>query len=308
MIHRRQFTATAFTALSSLALAAGSARAAPSSSSSSASPASSAPPAGSGRLARRLAEIDAASGGRLGVCVIDGASGARTGHRENERFPMCSSFKLMASAAVLARVDRGQERLDRRIVFQRADLLSYSPGTAKHAGSGMTLGELCEAAITLSDNTAANLILATIGGPAGFTRYARSLGDTRTRLDRIEPALNEARPGDPRDTTTPAAMAGNLRKLLLGDALSPASRAQLDAWMAANQTGGARLRAGVPPDWKVGDKTGTGRNGTANVIGILRPPQGAPILVAAYLTGSTASAEAQNASLAAVAAAIAQAD
>jgi beta-lactamase class A len=256
------------------------------------------------KLAQRLAEIDAASGGRLGVCVIDSGTGARTGHRDNERFPMCSSFKLMASAAVLARVDRGQEKLDRRIVFQGADLMSYSPGTARHAGAGMTLGELCAAAITLSDNTAANLILADIGGPGGFTRYARSLGDTQTRLDRIEPMLNEARPGDPRDTTTPAAMAADLERLLLGQALSPASRAQLDAWMAASQTGGTRLRAGVPADWRVGDKTGTGRNGTANVIGILRPPQAPPILVAAYLTGTPASAEAQNASLAAVAAAI----
>jgi beta-lactamase class A len=245
-----------------------------------------------------LAAIDDASGGRLGVCVIDGSTGARTGHRENERFPMCSTFKLMASAALLARVDRGQEQLDRRIVFQRADLMS-------HAGAGMTVGELCAAAITLSDNTAANLILADIGGPAGFTRYARSLGDMQTRLDRIEPELNKARPGDPRDTTTPAAMAADLQSLLLGRALAPASRARLEAWMMASQTGDTRLRAGVPAGWHVGDKTGTGRNGTANVIGILRPPQGAPILVAAYLTGTPATAEAQNASLAAVAAAVA---
>jgi beta-lactamase class A len=256
------------------------------------------------RLAQRLADIDAASGGRLGACVIDSGTGASTGHRATERFPMCSTFKLMASAAVLARVDRGHEKLDRRIVFQRADLMSYSPGTAPHAGAGMTLGELCAAAITLSDNTAANLILADIGGPAGFTRYARSLGDARTRLDRIEPELNEARPGDPRDTTTPAAMAADLQRLLLGQALAPASRAQLAEWMAANRTGDARLRAGVPADWRVGDKTGTGHNGTANVIGILRPPQGAPILVAAYLTGTPASAEAQDATLAAVAAAV----
>lgn len=257
-------------------------------------------------LAQRLADIEKASGGRLGVCVLDVASGARTGHRADERFPMCSTFKLLASAAVLARVDRGQDSLDRRVVFGPSDLVPYSPGTEKHAGApGLTVAQLCEAAITLSDNTAANLLLARIGGPEGFTRYARSLGDNRTRLDRIEPGLNEDRPGDPRDTTTPRAMLHSLQQLLIGDALSAGSRAQLKQWLAANQTGGQRLRAGVPADWAVGDKTGTGANGTANVIGILQPPGRAPILVTAYLTGTRAASDAQSATLAAVGSAIA---
>jgi beta-lactamase class A len=136
-----------------------------------------------------------------------------------------AAFKLLAVAAVLARVDRGAERLARRIPFSKADLLEYAPVTKARVSEGsMTVAELCDAAITLSDNTAANLLLATLGGPPGVTTYARSLGDSVTRLDRIEPGLNEARPGDPRDTTTPTAMLGNLQRLLVGDALSPASR------------------------------------------------------------------------------------
>jgi beta-lactamase class A len=219
---------------------------------------------------------------------------------------MCSTFKFLAASAVLARVDKGQESLQRRIVFGAGDLVIYSPATQKRVGgAGMTLGELCEAAMTLSDNTAANLVLGSLGGPQGITRHARSLGDVHTRLDRFETALNEARPGDPRDTTTPAAMLEDMRKLLLGDALSPASRAQLQHWMEANTTGGPRLRAGVPKDWVVGDRTGSGERGTSNVIAILRPPGRAPILATAYLTGTSATADARNATLASVGAAIA---
>jgi beta-lactamase class A len=164
----------------------------------------------------------------------------------------------------------------------------------------MTLAEICAAAIDFSDNTAANLILANIGGPAGFTRFARSLGDTVTRLDRIETALNESLPNDPRDTTTPSAMAANLNSLLLGSSLSPASRNQLTEWLLANTTGGTRLRAGVPANWRVGDKTGTGDHGSTNDIGILWPPNAKPLLVCAYLTGTTASLDQRNATIAAV--------
>ncbi|MGO4391618.1 class A beta-lactamase [Variovorax sp. M-6] len=263
---------------------------------------------GKAALSARFAEIEMSSGARLGVSVLDTASGARAGHREAERFPMCSTFKFLAAAAILARVDQRKERLDRRIVFTAAELVAYSPVTEKRVGGdGMTMAQLCEAAITRSDNTAGNLMLASLGGPSGLTRYARSLGDAQTRLDRIETALNEARPGDPRDTTTPGAMLDNMHKILLGDALSPASRAQIERWLAANQTGGQRLRAGVPPDWAVGDKTGSGDQGTANDIAILRPPGRAPILAAVYLTQSTASMEARNATLASVGAAIARA-
>ena len=230
-------------------------------------------------------DIERDAGGRLGVAVLDTASGRLTGHRLDERFPMCSTFKWLAAAMVLARVDAGTERLDQRIPYGREVLLEHSPVTARHAGrGGLTLGELCEATVTVSDNAAANLILARHGGPASLTRYARSLGDLHTRLDRTEPTLNEATPGDPRDTTTPAAMAGALQAALLGNALSPASRERLRAWMEATRTNLKRLRADLPEGWRLASKTGTGARGSTNDIGVYWPPQRPPIVVAAYLT------------------------
>jgi beta-lactamase class A len=171
----------------------------------------------------------------------------------------------------------------------------------------MTLAELCEAAITVSDNTAANLLLASLGGPDSVTAFARSLGDTMTRLDRNEPTLNEAIPGDPRDTTTPAAMLANIRALVLGDALSPPSRDQLKAWLLANKTGGGRLRAGLPGDWAVGDKTGSGDYGSTNDVGVIWPPGRAPLVVTIYFTETKAALEQRIAVLASVGHAIAQA-
>lgn len=248
----------------------------------------------------QLAALERRHGGRLGVSVMDIESGQRAGHRADERFPMCSTFKFLAAAQVLARVDRGEERLDRRIAFGRGDLVAYSPVTERHADEGMTLAELCHAAVTVSDNTAGNLLLASFGGPAGLTAFARSLGDEATRLDRIETELNEAIPGDPRDTTTPAAMLDDMRVLLLGDALSPASRAQLSEWLIATTTGGQRLRAGLPADWRVGDKTGTSNNGVTNDIAIAWPPGRAPLLVAGYFAESSIPQEQRNAVLAEV--------
>nr|WP_254453699.1 class A beta-lactamase [Siccirubricoccus sp. G192] len=215
-----------------------------------------------GALPATLARIEAASGGRLGVAVLDTLTDTRSGHRTDERFPMCSTFKLLAAGAVLARADAGRERLDRRIRFGRGDLVVYSPVTQERVGGdGMSLAELCAAAMTLSDNTAGNLLLASMGGPAGLTAYLRSLGDTVTRLDRIEPELNEAIPDDPRDTTTPAAMLANLQALALGPALSAGSREQLVGWLLGNRTGDTRLRAGLPDGWRTGDKTGSGGEG-----------------------------------------------
>ena len=206
-------------------------------------------------LQDRLALLERRHGGRLGVSVLDMETGQRIGHRDGERFPMCSTFKFLAAAQVLARVDRGQERLDRRVVYDKDDLVAYSPVTELHAGEhGMTLAELCHAAVTVSDNTAGNLLLASLDGPAGLTAFTRSLGDEVTRLDRIETDLNEAIPGDPRDTTTPAAMLDDMRALLLGDALSPSSRKQLADWLIATTTGDQRIRAGLPAGWRVGDR------------------------------------------------------
>ncbi len=241
-------------------------------------------------LAERFARIEKQSGGRLGVAVFDTGSGQRYGHRGGERFPMCSTSKLLECGAVLARVDAGQDSLNRRIRFPAADLLNYSPVTRKRAGGdGMTLGEICEAALTVSDNTAANLMIASLGGPGGVTAFARSLGDPVTRLDRTEPTLNEAAPGDPRDTTTPNAMAHDLHRLVLGNALSPGSRHQLTAWMIACQTGRAKLRAGIPKNWRAGDKTGNGDHGTTNDIAVFWPETHAPLITCVYLTEATAS-------------------
>jgi beta-lactamase class A len=244
----------------------------------------------------RIAALEARADGRLGVFVLDMASGLSIAHRSDERFPMCSTFKLLTAAAVLALVDAGSERLDRKIPYGTADLLEYAPVTKAHAGEGaMSLGDLCAAAIDWSDNTAANLLLQVIGGPPAFTRYVRALGDELTRLDRNEPTLNTAIAGDERDTTTPAAMVGDMRAVLLGDRLSPGSRRQLETWLIGDRVGDKRIRAGLPPSWRVGDKTGTGDNGTANVIAIIRPPDRAPLLAASYYTGSSGSADALNA-------------
>ncbi len=252
--------------------------------------------------AERLKELERASGGRLGVAMLDTASGARLGHRQDERFPFCSTFKLLLAAAVLGRVDRQEERLDQRVPFSAADLLEYAPVTRARLGEGsLTLDELCEAAVTVSDNTAANLLLARLGGPVAFTAYLRSLGDRVTRLDRTEPMLNEAISSDPRDTTTPAAMLGNVQVLLTGTALSKASRERLTTWLVKSTTGYKRLRAGVPKTWRVGDKTGSGQHGTTNDVAVLWPPNRKPILLAAYLTSTVAAPEVRDTVLADVA-------
>jgi beta-lactamase class A len=219
--------------------------------------------------------------GRLGVFARDTGSGRSIAWRADERFLMCSTFKTLAVAALLARVDRGREQLGRRIAYGQADLLDYAPVTRAHVAEGaMSVEALCAAAIEMSDNTAANLLLATIGGPAGVTHYARGIGDSVTRLDRNEPAAN--RPVGILDTTSPRAMAGSVQTILLGPTLAPASRKRLEDWMAASTPGAARLRAGLPAGWIVGHKAGTGSTET-NDVAIIRPPGRAPVIVAAYL-------------------------
>lgn len=254
-----------------------------------------------------FAAIEAGLGGRVGVMAIDTGNGDEMLHRADERFAMCSTFKWLLAAMVLARVDRKEVALDRRIDYGPEDLLDYAPVTHEHVASGsMTVAALCRAAVTLSDNTAANLLLEEIGGPAALTAFLRQSGDTVTRLDRNEPGLNTNLPGDERDTTTPRAMAKTMRRILLGGVLSAASRERLVLWLKATTTGLSRLRAGLPPDWTAGDKTGTGENGAANDIAITWPPNREPILIAAYLSGSHATAEARNTAHADIAAAIAQ--
>jgi beta-lactamase class A len=262
------------------------------------------------RWREALAGIEQAAQGRLGAAMLDTGTGLALGWRQDERFAMCSTFKLVLAGWMLALVDQGREQLDARVHYAAADVVAYSPVSGPRAGNGggLTVAELCAATVSLSDNTAANVLLARHGGPAAFTAFVRSLGDTVTRLDRTEPTLNEAAVGDPRDTTTPMAMLQTMHRLVLGDALSPASRAWLQRWLVETSTGDRRLRAGVP-GWKVGDKTGTaGDSGTANDIGVLWPTGGgAPVLVTCYLTRSSATPEQRDASIAQVARAVAAA-
>jgi beta-lactamase class A len=237
-----------------------------------------------------LKEIETSTGGRLGVATLDTGDLLAIDYNADQRFAMCSTFKFLATAATLKRVDDKADHLDRIVSYGEADLLDYAPVTKRHVeDGGMMLAALCAAAIEYSDNTAANLLLREMGGPAALTRFARAIGDPVTRLDRTEPTLNEAKPGDDRDTTSPAAMIADMRKILLGNVLQPDSRAQLDAWLAANNTGGKRLRAGLPPDWAVGDKTGTG-DGAFGDIAIIHPPGRQPILATVYIAESKLSA------------------
>lgn len=244
--------------------------------------------------AATFAQLERDAGGRLGVCAIDTASGRRVEHRADERFPFCSTFKAMLSAAVLAQSVARPGLLQQRVTYGKADLVNYSPVTGKHVDTGMTVAELCEATIQYSDNSAANLLMKLIGGPSAVTAYARSIGDDTFRLDRWETELNTALPGDLRDTTTPAAMAASLRVLTLGDALPAAQRAQLVTWLRGNKVGDKRIRAGVPAGWTVGDKTGTGDYGTTNDAGVVWSPTRAPIVLVVYYTQAHADARAKD--------------
>ena len=241
--------------------------------------------------------------GRIGAVAIDTGTGRTVAHRPAERFPLLSTFKALAAAAVLHRA-RGCEPglLDRVIRWTADDLVEYSPITEQHVSDGLTVAELCHAAIAYSDNTAGNLLLRRIGGPAGLTRYARGLGDPVTRLDRWETELNDWSPASPRDTTTPAAMARNLRGLTVGHELDPRDRDQLVGWLRANTTGGARIRAGLPASWTVGDKTGSAdAYGAANDIAVVHPPTGAPLILAVYTNRRAADATYDNAVIASAA-------
>jgi beta-lactamase class A len=234
-----------------------------------------------------LREIQARIGGRLGVHVLDTGSAVEITYSGDDRFAMCSTFKLLLAAAVLERVDAGKLDLDQRIAFGSGDMLSHAPVTSARLDQGaISIRDLCAAIVEVSDNPAANLLLPLVQGPRGLTQFLRRTGDEITRLDRTELDLNTNLPGDPRDTTTPRAMVRTVRKLLTGDVLSEASRAQLIAWLVRSQTGVRRIRAGLPSDWKVGDKTGTGANGAVNNVAIAWPPQRPPVIAAVLMSES----------------------
>jgi len=249
-----------------------------------------APPALAASAERSLKDLQKRIGGRLGVHVLDSQSGKRLGLDENSRYAMASTFKVPLAAALLWQADRGAFTLDRQLLVEKKDLLPNSPAVeAKLAagGSGMTIRELCAAVIAQSDNTAANLLLAGIGGPPALTKFFHdSVGDKVTRFDRTERELNSNAPGDPRDTTTPRAMVDSLLRLFTQDVLSLPSRALLIDWMTASRTGLDRVRAGIPRGWQAGDKTGTGENGAVNDLVIAYPPGRRPIFVAVYMSES----------------------
>ncbi|HYD88658.1 MAG TPA: class A beta-lactamase [Vitreimonas sp.] len=228
-------------------------------------------------------------GARLGVAALDTANGNRIGYRAEERFAMASTFKWLLAAAALERLDHSE-----RIAYAQSDLVAYSPVTETRMAEGMTVSEIAEAAVTVSDNTAANLLLRQLDGPDGFTVWLRQNVDAVTRLDRWEPGLNENAPNDERDTTTPLAQANALNRLLVGDSLRRANRETLRSWMIASTTGRERIRAGLPDDWRVGDKTGTGMNGAHNDVAIAWAPKGDAVLIAVYQDGGNADAETRN--------------
>ncbi|MEB0139687.1 MULTISPECIES: class A beta-lactamase [unclassified Undibacterium] len=233
---------------------------------------------------QRFAELERGVGGRLGVYVLNTGNGTELAYRDNERFPLASTFKVMLGGAILERSRYEAGLLQQLVDYRRDDLVTYSPQTEKKLATGMTVAELCAAAIGYSDNSAANLLMKLLGGPAAVTAYARSIGDQEFRLDRWETELNSAVPGDLRDTTTPRAMATSLKKLVLGDALPKAERELLKHWLISNTTGANKIRAALPPNWVVGDKTGGADYGSTNDVAVIWPPGKSPLIIALYYT------------------------
>ncbi|MFE1592045.1 class A beta-lactamase [Nocardia sp. NPDC058705] len=241
-----------------------------------------------------FADLEAKYGARLGLSVVDTGSGATVDYREGERFAMGSTFKGLACGALLQAHPLATGYFEQVIHYTAADIVVNSPETEKHVDTGMTVSAICHAAITVSDNTAGNLVLRLLGGPEGLTAFLRTLGDTVTRLDRWEPELNTAVPGDERDTTTAAALAADYRALVLGTALAAPERAQLTEWLLASATGAKRIKAGLPADWKVGDKTGTPSYGSALDVAIAWPPGRQPLVLAVLTTKPDQNAEPSN--------------
>jgi beta-lactamase class A len=232
----------------------------------------------------KLAELETSSGGRLGISAINTANNTRLQYRAEERFPVCSTSKMMGVAAILKQSRTKTDLLQEKINYKKEDLVVYSPVTEKHISDGMKISELCEAAISTSDNTAINLLMNKLGGPSAVTSFARSIGDNTFRLDRKEPELNSAIPDDLRDTSTPLAMEKSLQQIVLGDTLALPQRELMQTWLKGSITGNSQIRAGVAKEWIVGDKTGKGDYGTTNDIGIIWPTKCPPIVVAIYFT------------------------
>jgi beta-lactamase class A len=234
-------------------------------------------------LRRAIPRIERSAGGPIGISLLDTHTGERFGHRANDRFPLCSTFKLLLAARLLHGADKQQWAMSERLPVTKADMLFNAPFTEKRIGGSASLLELAEAMAVLSDNPAANIALARVGGPGALTSWLRSVGDTATRLDRNEPEMNNETPGDPRDTSTPAAMLATSRALVEGRILSPAARRTLFGWMAASKTADTMIRAALPLGWQEANKTGAGSWRARNIVSVITPPGRKPIWVAAYL-------------------------
>lgn len=236
---------------------------------------------------------------RIGVAVIDMATGKKVSYRGDERFPLNSTHKALSCAALLSEVDKGRLALTSSTRFSQSRLVDYSPVTEKFVEpASITWRQLCSAAVSESDNTAANLVVERVGGPAAVTRFLRTTGDNVTQLDRDEPELNSAIPGDERDTTTPIAVSQTLQKLALGEALKLPSRRQLIQWMRDDKVADALLRSVLPAGWSIADKTGAGANGSRSIIAVVWPLTGKPMIVAIYITETEASLTQSNEAIA----------
>ncbi len=235
-------------------------------------------------LQNKLAQLETSAKGRIGVYAINTRDNTHLQYRADERFPFCSTFKFMAVSAILKQSMSQKDLLQKKIIFHKNDLFVYSPITEKHTDTGMTVAEFCAATLMYSDNTAVNLLMKEQGGLHAVNAFAKSIGDHSFRLDRYEPDLNSAIPGDLRDTTTPKAMAESLQRIVLGNVLDQNKKSILQTWLKHNTTGNFRIRAGVPKNWIVADKTGTGDYGTTNDIAVIWPPACPPIVMAIYFT------------------------
>ena len=237
-------------------------------------------------LQRKIKHIENTYGGKIGLYAINTANNKIISFNANKRFPFCSTSKVMTVAAILLKSSKKPSFLQKIIYFKKAAILKsgYAPITKNNIKNGMSVEALCAACIRYSDNTAANILMRMLGGPQAVTKFARRIGDDKFNLNRYEPQLNSAIPGDKRDTSTPKAMAKSLQKLILGHILPPKQHSLLEHWLITNTTGNNRIRAGAPKNWLVGDKTGTGQYGTTNDIAILWPPNYAPIVLSIYYT------------------------
>ena len=254
-------------------------------------------------LAEAVKHVEEGIDARVGLTIIDTGSGKTWSHRPEERFLMNSTFKVPLCGAILAKKDAGALPLSQTVPVRKSDVLEYAPVTSKRAGQSMNLDELCLATLDMSDNTAANLLINQLGGPQAVTAFLRDIGDTKSRLDRLEPELNDFAKGDPRDTTTPLAMARTLQELLLGEKLTPASREQLAEWMSHGGVTASLLRPHAPDNWAISDKSGSGTH-TRNIVAMISPQDAAPWIVTIFVSDVEADFATRNGALKALSAAV----